>query len=433
VAWNARYAELNVQPELLVAGRPFSELLRADLAKGQYPDADGREDAWLEQRLAARRAARSSFEQLTRGDRWFRVDDRRTADGGSISICVDVTDLKRAEASMAKARDAAEAANRAKSEFLANMSHELRTPMNGVLGVLHLLKSQVLSDEAHVMLAEALACGGMLQALLDDVMDFSKIEAGRLELSEEPTDPRALLESVTQLLRPQAEVRGLAVALEINDLASWIVTDPVRLRQCLSNLIGNAVKFTVEGSVTVTAAMTITLAAPRLRVEVRDSGIGISAEVQSTLFRRFQQADASTTRRFGGSGLGLAITQKLAEMMGGQVGLTSELGKGSTFWLEIAARPSVALVHDAAASDGLLDGVQVLVVEDNPTNRMVVSKILQSLGATVQTAPDGERGVEAALDVQSQALMGWIDVESGGLFCPDLADVFVGREAFEGL
>ena len=397
VAWNARYAELNGgSPGLLTPGRAFVELLRADLEQGRYPDAVDREDSWLEDRLERRRAAHS-FEQRTRDGRWLRVDDRRTIDGGTISVCVDVTELKQSEANMAQARDDAEAANEAKSAFLANMSHEIRTPLNGVLGVLHLLKSQSLPEPTQDMLDEALACGAMLLTLLNDVVDFSKIEAGRFELSREPTDPRAVVEGVVQLLRPQAEDRGLALTLEIDDMPAWVVADPVRLRQCLFNLVGNAVKFTPRGSVVVSAARCGSPDSPGLRFQVRDTGIGISAEAQATLFERFQQADASTTRRFGGSGLGLAITRKLAEMMGGEVGLSSELGCGSTFWLEVSAPPAEAPDEQSIASDGMLEGMRILVVEDNPTNRMIATKILEGLGASVQTAEDGERGVDAAL------------------------------------
>jgi PAS domain S-box-containing protein len=334
-------------------------------------------------------------------ERWVRVyteieRDARGAWTKGVNLLIDIDDGKRQELALIAAERSASAATEAKSQFLANMSHEIRTPMNGVLGVLHLLERQSLPGEAGAMLAEALACGRMLQALLDDVVDFSRIEAGRLDLACEPLSPAALLDGVVGLLRPQAEGKGLAVSVETDGLPPLVLGDPVRLRQCLFNLMGNAVKFTTRGRV---AARAFGLEGPdgaRLRFEFEDTGVGIDAEACQRLFERFQQADATTTRRFGGSGLGLAITRKLAELMGGTVGVRSTPGVGSTFWLEVPAHATSAASPEPTENDGVLDGVRVLVVEDNATNRMVASKILESLGAVVDTAEDGEQGVDVA-------------------------------------
>jgi PAS domain S-box-containing protein len=315
------------------------------------------------------------------------ADGRRTIHG-----------ISQVTTELAEALQVAQSAAEAKSQFLANMSHEIRTPMNGVLGVLHLLKSLYLPDAARAMIEEALACGGMLQALLDDVVDFSKIEAGMLELARDPADPSAIVEGVAKMLRPKAEDKGLSLHVAMDVLPAWVLTDPVRLRQCLFNLIGNAVKFTETGAVTVRVRTAGDQGdGQRLRFEIEDTGIGISADVQAKVFHRFQQADASTTRRFGGSGLGPAITRRLVEQMGGEVGVVSAPGEGSTFWFEIAAPEAQAPAAGAEAVEGLLDGLRILVVEDNATNRMIVTKMLEGLGATVDTAEDGERGVEAAL------------------------------------
>jgi CheY-like chemotaxis protein len=292
-----------------------------------------------------------------------------------------------------EAQQAAEAAGEAKAAFLANMSHEIRTPMNGVMGVLHLLKGENLTEEGRHLLEEALSCGQMLAELLNDVIDFSKIEAGRLELAYEPVDPKALVEGVLRLLRPIAESKGLTVLLDCSCDVGWVRGDPVRLRQALFNLVGNAVKFTERGSVKVRCGSP---RPGRLRFDVIDSGVGIPKEAQPRIFQRFDQGDASTTRKFGGSGLGLAITQKLAEMMSGEVGFVSEEGLGSTFWFDIAAEPTQAVAPAADVLDPVLDGVRVLVVEDNATNRMIATKLLESLGANVATAADGYLGVEAA-------------------------------------
>jgi CheY-like chemotaxis protein len=246
------------------------------------------------------------------------------------------------------------------------------------------------------MLEEALSCGHMLSELLNDVIDFSKIEAGHLEMSPEPVDPKALIEGVARLLRPQAEAKGLKLAVEAAGDLGWVVSDPMRLRQALFNLVGNAVKFTLKGQVTIRARLRGGEAGQMLRLEIADTGVGIPEAVQPRIFQRFDQGDASTTRKFGGSGLGLSITQRLARMMGGDVGFASTEGVGSVFWLEVSA-PGAAPVQAAeAAEEPWLDGLRVLVVEDNATNRMIATKLLENLGAAVETAADGLLGVEAA-------------------------------------
>ncbi|MFI4975738.1 MAG: PAS domain S-box protein [Caulobacterales bacterium] len=334
-------------------------------------------------------------------ERWVRFcsdfeKDEKGVWRRQVILLLDIDESKRQELALIEAEEAALVAAEAKAQFIANMSHEIRTPMNGVMGVLHLLKQEQLSQDGKMLLGEALDCGRMLQALLDDVVDFSKIEAGRLDLAREPMDPGALLSSVVGLLRPQAEAKGLSVTVQAPDLPASVLGDSVRLRQCLFNLLGNAVKFTERGSVVVRASAPQQGDDRRLRFEIEDTGIGISQASQAKLFQRFQQADGSSTRRFSGSGLGLAITRKLATMMGGEVGVVSAPGQGSTFWLEIQApdAPAPALDVDDAPQ-ALLDGLRILVVEDNATNRLIATRLLAGFGAEVQTADDGERGVAA--------------------------------------
>ena len=318
-----------------------------------------------------------------------------------VGVILDIDARKRQELALAEAQQAAEAAAEAKSRFLANMSHEIRTPMNGVLGVLHLLQNERLSDEGQTLLGEARACGQMLAQLLNDVIDFSKIEAGRLELSPEPLDPVRLLDSVVGMLRPQAEAKGLRLEARVEGEVGWIMADPVRLRQALFNLIGNAVKFTGEGRVEARLAVADEAGAPRLRFEIEDTGVGIAEAAQQHLFQRFHQVDGSSARQFGGSGLGLAITRSLARMMGGEVGFTSREGLGSTFWFDVPAQAAEPPANEEDAGPSLsarpLQGLNILVVEDNPTNRLVAGKILEGLGAEVATAADGALGVEATV------------------------------------
>jgi PAS domain S-box-containing protein len=312
-----------------------------------------------------------------------------------VGFIVDIDDRKRQELALIEAERAASAANEAKAQFLANMSHEIRTPMNGVLGILHLLHKEPLTDDGRALVSQAEGCGQMLAQILDDVIDLSKIEAGRLELAPEPTDVAQVLTSVAELLRPQAEAKNITLDVEMGGLDGWVMVDPVRVRQALFNLIGNAIKFTHGGGVQARLFVGEDAGAKRLRFEIEDTGVGIPAEAQTRLFQRFVQADGSTARKFGGSGLGLVITRALADIMGGEVGFTSTEGEGSTFWLDVpapAAEPALASMMDALPS---LDGLKLLVVEDNATNRLVATKILEGLGAVVQTAEDGLYGVEA--------------------------------------
>jgi PAS domain S-box-containing protein len=326
--------------------------------------------------------------------RWVRVFyrlHRPTRKG--VGLMLDIDARKRQELALVEAQRAAEAAAEAKARFLANMSHEIRTPMNGVLGVLHLLKNEAMSPDGLRLLDEALGCGEMLSTLLDDVIDFERIEAGRLDLTIRPVDAGELAASVARLLTPQARDKGLTLTIEGEAALGWVSADPVRLRQCLFNLVGNAVKFTLTGGVRIVCEQ----AGPgRIAFAVHDTGVGIPLDAQARLFERFHQADASTTRRFGGSGLGLSITRKLAQMMGGDVSFRSASGEGSVFRLEIAAAPAVPVTAALEEDGPLLQDLRVLVVEDNPTNRTIVVKLLDSLGARVSTAADGLAGVQAA-------------------------------------
>ena len=327
---------------------------------------------------------------------WQGVRRRASGRWDVLGIAEDVTEMAEARDAALQGEKAARAAAEAKSQFLANISHEIRTPMNGVLGVLHLIGAEPPAEERQRLVARALAAGVGLSDLLNDIIDFSDVEAGRLELAREPVDPAEQLEAIVAMFAPEAQAKGVALTQACQAEIGWVAADPARLRKIFFHFIGNAVKFTHRGAIEARLSASGAGEAMRLRLEVEDTGVGVAEAARPGLFERFSQADASATRRYGGPGLGLAITRRLAELMGGSVGFESRAGEGSTFWAEVCA-PAAA--EPAATSQDRtgdwLSGVKVLVVEDNPTNRLVATRMLGQLGAAVSTAENGAAGVAA--------------------------------------
>jgi signal transduction histidine kinase/ActR/RegA family two-component response regulator len=293
-------------------------------------------------------------------------------------------------------RRAAEAAAHSKSEFLATMSHELRTPMNAIMGLVSLvLDDDHLQGDSRDSLKLVEASSKAMLVMLSDVLDFSKIEAGRLELESIAFDLPLLTRQVGRLMGVQASSKGLDWGVQIDDaIARHVVGDPVRLRQVLTNLTNNAVKFTESGGIYVRIAAV----EDRVRFEVEDSGIGISAEHQAKIFDKFTQAESSTTRRFGGTGLGLAICRHLVELMGGQIQVKSEIGRGTTFYFDIpmaSADAPTETTRKVAHSVEHFD-LDVLLVEDNPVNQKVATKMLERLGCRARIAGSGYEAIAEA-------------------------------------
>ncbi|HEV2081927.1 MAG TPA: PAS domain-containing protein [Brevundimonas sp.] len=378
-----------------LVGRPVTTLMHPD-------DVPAMIAAFTEfRRSADARHQSRRYRVVTKAGevRWLetRATVTRDDEGRAIEfqdVVRDVTATKRLEDELVEARDRAEAGARAKSEFLANMSHELRTPLTSVIGFAGLLKnSPDLPEQERRHVERIASASDSLLGVINDILDYSKLEAGRVEMEPMPFDLRSMVEAAAAMVEESASARGTTLTLELaDDAPAWLSGDAGRLRQVTLNLLSNAAKFTTDGEIRLCAGWRN----GRLRIEVRDTGIGIAEAKMAALFERFAQADASTTRLYGGTGLGLAISRRLIEMMGGEIGAESAPGRGSTFWFEVPAEEAEApeAAPDVAHAPAMT--MRILVADDAPANRELVSAILGGLGLTVDAVEDGAQAVEAA-------------------------------------
>jgi PAS domain S-box-containing protein len=394
---NARFEEMLGWPRGEIRGQPGEVVWPsaedyAEIGRIAGPRLSRGEPVELEREL--RRCDGSRFWCHMRGQ---VVDARNPVDGGTIWIAEDITQRRAAEAALAAAKEAAEAASRAKSAFLANTSHEIRTPLNGVLGLARLaLDPDVDPRRAREYLQRIHDSAQALSAIMSDILDLSKIEAGKLSLEQTAFDLRATLDVLFAGYRELALSKGLAFELAVGgNVPRHVSGDPMRVRQILANFVANAIKFTERGRVGIDVAA---LPDGRIRFCVSDTGIGIDASARPRLFTPFTQADVSTTRRFGGTGLGLSICRQLAELMGGRVDFESSPGAGSRFWadlpLPVAAAPLPAPSQRDTSSRNLA-GLRVLLVEDNPVNMLIAETLLRNWQVEVAQAHDGAQAVAA--------------------------------------
>ena len=428
VAWNARYVEtFPWLRDLIGVGVPFAHFVDV-AARAVVPDDrnEAQREAWRVMRMSLHNSGSSVYDQSLPDGRVIHVTERRTPDGGVVSVSRDVTAHER---ELRQAKVEADSANVAKSQFLAAMSHEIRTPLNGVLGMNRLMLQTPLTPQQRAYAMTIRASGRSLLAIINDILDLSRIEAGHMELEEADFDAQALVEEVVASLSPRAHEKGITLATQFvgrlpTDAA--LRGDASRLRQVLFNLIGNAVKFTERGGVSVLTSQAM-IGADRveLHLAVRDTGIGIDAHALPRLFERFTQADSSTARRFGGSGLGLALSRDIVNLMGGHISVETDAGIGSTFHVVVPMALGQRAQLDA--QDSIADipadmlALNVLVAEDNEVNQLVIEATLKQLGHRCEVVSDGRAAVRRVAEKHFDVVL--MDIQM-----PELDGVAAARE-----
>ncbi|MGJ4891882.1 ATP-binding protein [Bradyrhizobium sp. HKCCYLRH3099] len=411
---------------LMRPGISFTDLMRRAHDDGLIRPKGAGFEQWLERKRAWHLGGSRLIEHREINGRWIQSVDHRISDGGTVCLVTDITAFKTVQAELEQklayvqairadleeqkreleatgaelraARDAAEAANRAKSDFLAIMSHEIRTPLSGMVGMVDLLRGTRLTDEQKRYTALAKESADLLLDVINDILDFSKLEAGRLQSESIDFDVRNLVESAVSFMGERARKRSLDLKVSLApELPQFLKGDPTRIRQVVLNLVANAIKFTERGGIDVRASHRAHEdGAIDLRIEVIDTGIGMSPEIQAQIFDPFVQADTSITRKYGGSGLGLAICKQLCTIMGGNIGVDSQLGRGSRFWFEVRCRqgeaPVLTIEPIEASPDRPLD---ILVAEDSPIIATLISSLLVKQGFRPTIVVNGVQAIAA--------------------------------------
>jgi adenylate cyclase len=418
VMYNSRSQTLLGLGELFAVGTRFEDLIRElVLTREHYDSSVGDGQTWLERRLALHRKVPSEHEQLLVDGTWLRVSEYPTQEAGTVTVWTDITTLKRREAELERAMEQADAANSAKSAFLANMSHELRTPLNAIIGVTEMLQEDALdlkrADEIEP-LDRVMNAARHLLALINDILDLSKIEAGRMELRLESFSIAPLIKDVVKTIETLAVKNANRILVDCSSRIGSMHADQIRVRQALLNLVSNANKFTERGTITITVHAEREAAGDSawITIAVVDTGIGMAAEQMEKLFQDFSQVDTSTTRKYGGTGLGLAISRRFCQMMGGDISVESELGRGSTFTIRLPAKvepgDSTSIVPNQTspprAAAKLGKAPLIVVADDDPTVREVVRRYLEREGYSVATAEGGREGLRLVRELRPAAM-----------------------------
>ena len=422
--FNQRYRELMDSGLGIVPGMSFESIIRGVAESGLLLDAAGQIDEWVNERLARHRTPRAHFIEHWSGDRWFRVSERRVWNIGTVAIRTDITELKRIEMELSKAMEeaqragaSAEEASRSKSGFLANMSHELRTPMNAIIGYCEMLIEEV-QDAGHQAYLPDLQkihnAGKHLLSVINDILDLSKIEAGKMDLYAEEFDVPEIIEEIKNTIQPLIDKNANRLIVDCPTTLPKMQSDLTKLRQALFNILSNASKFAKQGQITLAVTTEHLEESDWLNFRVADSGIGMSPEQIDKVFEAFTQADSSTTRKYGGTGLGLTITKKFCQMLGGDISVSSELGKGSTFTIRLPSRLAACKPVAATEPSGTVKSSKdqatgsgtntVLIIDDDPGVREVLRETFEKAGFSVACAAGGDEGLQLAKQLRPAAI-----------------------------
>ncbi len=419
-------------------GSTYEELALKLAYSGIVPDVEGKEQQFVED-LTNKRHSEMGLEKtfLSHEGQWIRQRDKKTPSGNMVGLRTNITEHKRREAELNEARENAQLADRAKSEFLANMSHEIRTPMNGVMGMAELLLNSDLEPKQQMFADMIVKSGASLLTIINDILDFSKIDAGQLELTPAPFQLAEAVEDVATLVSARAAEKNLELIVRVDpNLPSTFMGDAGRIRQIITNLMGNAIKFSEEGHVYVNVSGTVDEAGQAdLLFRVEDTGVGIPEEDCAAVFEQFSQIDSSATRKHEGTGLGLSIASSLVELMDGEIGVESELGVGSTFWFRITL-PAEETAKRKPRAPVDVTGARVLIVDDNEVNRSILAEQMGAWRLEHAEVASGHTGLAVMRGAAVQGLK--IDLVILDYQMPSMSGIEVLREmradpAIEGI